>query len=251
MAGGDATHRFSNRVDDYVRYRPSYPRAAIQYLRNRCLLADAVVADTGAGTGILSDLLLAHVRRLYAIEPNDEMRSAAESRLNRYSNYASIKGTAEATALPDASVDVVVAAQAFHWFDREAAMEEFRRILREPRWMALIWNSRLKDTPLLEAYEELLQTYGTDYRQVSHQRAAEDVLVKLFAREFEKREFDNEQRLDLAGLKGRIFSSSYTPTPADPEYEEMVRGIEAAFEHFSENGWVTIRYKTEVYSGTI
>lgn len=251
MTHEDATLRFSNRVDNYVRFRPSYPQEAIRYLTDRGLLGGSIVADIGSGTGILSELLLEHVKRLYAIEPNDEMRAAAESHLNRHSNYVSIKATAEHTTLPNASVDAVLAAQAFHWFDRGPALEEFRRILCEPRWMALIWNNRLKDTPLLEAYEELLQTYGTDYRTVNHQWAAEEELVGLFPREFEKREFDNEQRLDLAGLKGRIFSSSYTPTPGDPGYEAMVRGIEATFQQCNQGGWVTIRYKTEVYSGLI
>lgn len=251
MSHEDPTHRFSNRVDDYVRYRPSYPQEAIQYLGSRGLLEGSAVADVGSGTGILSELLLDHVGRLYAIEPNDEMRSAAEFHLRPRPNYVSVKGRAEATTLPDASVDAVVAAQAFHWFDRKPALEEFRRILREPRWMALLWNSRLKDKPFLEAYERLLHTYGTDYGKVNHQRAAEEDLVTLFVCEFEKREFDNHQRLDLAGLKGRIFSSSYTPTPEDPEYQAMARGIEAVFERHNEDGWVIIRYKTQIYSGQI
>ncbi len=251
MTRTDPTKRFSNRVEDYVKYRPSYPPDAIGFLLNRGLDHTSSVADVGSGTGILSELLLAHVERVYAIEPNDEMRAAAEARLGGHIRFVSLQATAEATGLPNQSVDWVIAAQAFHWFDVARALAEFRRILREPRRLALLWNYRLNDTPFLNAYEELLQACGTDYKAVSHQGMSEDDLAGLFVSDFRLKQFDNQQQLDLEGLKGRLFSSSYTPSPGDPGYEPMVEGIEAAFKRHQEHGLVVVRYKTRVYSGCL
>jgi ubiquinone/menaquinone biosynthesis C-methylase UbiE len=251
MTNGDVTQRFTGRVDDYVKYRPGYPPRVIQHLIDQGLAHDSDVADVGSGTGILTELLLRHVRRVYAVEPNDAMRAAAETRLGGRDTFISVKATAEATTLPDSSVDMVVAAQALHWFQPDRALREFRRILRPPRHMALVWNERLSDTPFLRAYEAVLQAHGTDYREVKHQEADEEELSVHFAEAFQMWSFDNQQFLDLEGVKGRLFSSSYTPTPGDPRYEPMVQGIEAAFRHHSIHGKVTIRYKTRVYSGLI
>lgn len=247
----DNTQRFSNRVADYVKYRPNYPSEAIDFLMSLGLDQSSSVADVGAGTGILSELLLVRVGRVYAVEPNREMRMAAEARLGGRRGYVSLAGTAEATGLPGLSVDLVTAAQAFHWFDAKRALAEFRRILREPRQLALIWNDRLRDTPFLKAYEALLQAHGTDYQTVNHQQLSDRQLAGLFASDFHLMQFDNQQHLDLEGLKGRLFSSSYTPTPDDPGYGAMVEGIESAFQRYQHDGRVTLRYKTLVYAGRI
>ncbi len=145
----------------------------------------------------------------------------------------------------------MVAAQAFHWFDTHPALDEFRRILREPRRLALIWNDRLNDTAFLQAYEALLQSHGTDYQAVNHQAISDQELANLFVRDFEMQTFDNQQQLDLEGLKGRVFSSSYTPSPNDPGYNAMVLAIEDAFRRHQQDGHVTIRYQTKIYSGCI
>lgn len=251
MPNRDSTHRFSNRVADYVKYRPGYPQGAIDALLAQGLDRNSVVADVGSGTGIMTELLLEHVGRVYAIEPNDEMRAAAEARLGGHARFVSLSAPAEATTLPDRSVDLVVAAQAFHWFDTFPTLDELRRILREPRRLALIWNDRLNDTPFLKAYEALLQSHGTDYQAVNHQAITDRELANLFVSDFQLRTFDNHQRLDLEGLKGRLFSSSYTPSPDDPGYHAMVLAIEDAFRLHKEDGHVTVRYETKLYSGCI
>lgn len=247
----DTTGRFSNRVADYVKYRPSYPPAAVEHLVVLGASKGATVADIGSGTGILSALLLDRVAKLYAVEPNAPMRAAAESDLSRRGGFVSVDGTAERTTLGDASVDMVVAAQAYHWFERDAALTEFRRILRAPKPVALLWNSRLSDTPFLAEYEALLQRYGTDYRNVNHQNITPDELRSLFVAKFSLRTFDNEQHFDLAGLKGRLFSSSYAPTEGQLGYDALVAGLQAAFHRYNEAGYVAFRYKTEVYSGVV
>lgn len=247
----DTTGRFSNRVADYVKYRPSYPADAVDHLVALGAGSNATVADIGSGTGILSALLVDRVATLYAVEPNAAMRAAAESDLSHRNGFVSVDGTAERTTLGDASVDLVVAAQAYHWFERDAALTEFRRILRAPKPVALLWNSRLSDTPFLAEYEALLQRYGTDYRNVNHQNITPDELRSLFSAKFSLQTFDNEQHFDLEGLKGRLFSSSYAPTEGQPGYGELVAGLEAAFDRYHEAGYVAFRYKTEVYSGVV
>jgi SAM-dependent methyltransferase len=145
------TQRFSSRVDNYVRYRPSYPREVAEMLRTECgLTSDSVVADIGSGTGKLTELLLPHAKRVVAIEPNLEMREAGERLLQPHSNFVSVAGTAEVTTLPEHSVDLIVAGQAFHWFDRERTRAEFGRILKPGGWIALIWNGlQTRSTPFL------------------------------------------------------------------------------------------------------
>ena len=251
MAHVDGTKRFSDRVEDYVKYRPSYPNEAIEYLQTRGLDSRAVVADIGSGTGKLTRRLFPHAGLVYGVEPNDAMREKAEDLLQGVEDFVSVAGTAEATGLADASIDMVVVAQAFHWFDREAAFREFRRILTGPRMLVLIWNRRLRETPFLASYEKLLEAHATDYREVNHQRISDDELADLFLMDYEKREFENEQRFDLESLKGRLLSSSYTPKPGEPGHADLFQGIERLFNEHQENGRVCFKYSTEVYSGRV
>ena len=149
----DSTTYFSGRVESYVRYRPSYPPAIIDLLVEDCGLSrDWIVADIGSGPGNLTRLFLDYGARVYAVEPNQEMREAGERLLGALPGFTSVDGTAEATGLPEASVDLVTAGQAFHWFDSQRAGTEFRRILRPPQWVALVWNERRNgSSPFLTA----------------------------------------------------------------------------------------------------
>ena len=149
----DSTRRFSSRVDNYVKYRPSYPPEVVELLAAECgLTPGALVADIGAGTGLLAELFLQNGYRVLGVEPNREMRQAGERLLGDYPHFTSIDGTAEVTTLADKSVDIITAGQAFHWFDREKARAEFARILRPGGWVALVWNERRVDaTPFLAA----------------------------------------------------------------------------------------------------
>lgn len=250
----DSTRRFSDRVDNYVRYRPGYPEGVLDILREEIgLTPAAVVADVGSGTGISSEIFLRNGNTVYGVEPNDDMRRAAEVHLRQYPRFRSIHGTAEATTLLSQSVDYVVAAQAFHWFDPQQAKREFARILRPGGWFVLLWNSRqLDSTPFLRAYEMLLQEYGTDYREVQHGNISTAVLGALFAGgKFEMRTLPNEQRFDLEGLRGRLLSSSYTPTKEHPNYRPMLRELERIFRQHEQQCEVCFAYDTEIYFGHV
>ena len=164
----NSTERFSSRVENYVKYRPSYPAAVLQLLSMRCGLdATSTVADVGSGTGILTELLLETGAEVFAVEPNREMRAAAEKLLSDYGRFRSVDGTAEATTLQAACVDLVTASQAFHWFDVQKSRRELGRILRPRAWVALIWNERpMVAVPLLDEYDALLRRHAPDYDRV-------------------------------------------------------------------------------------
>jgi SAM-dependent methyltransferase len=254
MAQRDATSRFSDRVANYVRYRPGYPDAVLEILREETgLTPEAVIVDIGSGTGISADLFLRNGNEVYGVEPNAEMRRAAEKRFAERPEFHSVAARAEATTLPSAAFDYVVAGQAFHWFDASQTREEFARILRPGGWVVLIWNSRRVDsTPFLCAYESLLRTYGTDYLEVQHQNIDDAVLRKFFAAgKFEKRSVYNEQRFDFERLAGRLLSSSYALVEGQPNYEPMMRELERVFAEHAAEGRVCFEYDTEVYFGRV
>lgn len=165
----DPTRRFSNRVDNYVKYRPGYPTAIVDLLAAECRLTpQSLVADIGSGTGLLARLFLDNGNRVIGVEPNPEMCQAGERFLAPYAGFTSLPGTAEATGLADASVDFITAGQAFHWFDPEAAIQEFRRILKTDGWVVLAWNDRQNaTTSFFAGYEDLLQRYGIDWSTIA------------------------------------------------------------------------------------
>lgn len=250
----DSVERFSNRVDSYAKYRPSYPPAVIACLQNEAgLTPQTVVADVGAGTGLLTRLLLDSGGTVYAIEPNAGMRQAAEVALGGYPNFHSIDGRSDATTLPAASVDLVTAAQAFHWFEPVATRAEFRRILRGPKFVALIWNERRHVTSFMQAYERLLAGYGTDYRQVDHKYAADyPAIGRFFAPSpFRQFTFPNEQVLDFDGIVGRLASTSYMPAPGTEGYDMLLAQAQTLFDQYAEGGKVRIEYETRVYLGQL
>ncbi len=245
-------HRFSNRVENYIKYRPSYPPQVLQTLQSECALApDHVIADIGSGTGLLSEVLLRNGNVVFGVEPNLAMRQAGEKLLFEYSNFRSINGTAENTTLPNASADFVTAGQAFHWFDHALCRTEFGRIRKADGWIVLVWNARRMDsTPFLRDYEQLLQTFGTDYAEVDHTRIDDKVLSQFFGENgFESRRFENAQTFDFAGLRGRLLSSSYAPDENDARSLPMLEELQRIFEAHQTNGIVSFDYDTNLYFG--
>lgn len=251
----DPIQRFSSRVDNYIRYRPSYPTGILGLLERECgLTPEWVVADVGAGPGNLTRLFLDNGNPVVGVEPNREMREAGERLLRGYPAYTSVAGTAEATTLADASVDLVTAGQAFHWFDQARAREEFARILKEPRWVALVWNERrVEATPFLAAYERLVLAYGTDYAQIGHRDAADDTALERFfaPNGYRRATFENRQTFDYEGLQGRLLSSSYAPEAGQRGHDAMLRDLRALFNTYQEDGTVAFEYDTSVYYGRI
>lgn len=241
--------RFTDRVENYVRYRPDYPPGVIDILAREIGLTPAwVIADVGSGTGLSAQLFLENGNEVYGVEPNLPMRMGAQRYLAGYQDFHSIAGAAEATTLPPGSVNCVLAAQAFHWFDATAARIEACRILRSDGWSVLIWNKRrVADTPFLEAYERLLVDFGTDYREVRHENVDADRLAGYFGGSYAHDSVPNQQRLDASGLCGRIASSSYMPAEGDPRYRELIKAAERVFAEHQVNDRVVLEYDTEIY----
>jgi SAM-dependent methyltransferase len=249
----DSKERFSDRVHDYARHRPGYPPGLLDLVVGVCGLGPGrVAADVGSGTGILTRMLLESGARVVGVEPNAAMRAAADDALAGQERFESATGSAESTTLADASIDVAVAGQAFHWFDPMRTRAEFARILKPRGWVVLAWNRR-RDSPLGRDYEELLQRFAPDYAYVrTRDRAAEPNLRAFFAPEVPSAaRFDNEQRLDEAGLRGRLLSSSYVPRVGHSLYEPMMQRLAEIFRSHAQDGIATLAYETEVWYGRI
>jgi len=247
-----STERFSDRVDDYVRYRPDYPAAMLDWLhREHGVTRDWQVADVGAGTGISSKLFLDAGHAVTAVEPNAAMREAAVAWLGGCPRLHAVDGRADATGLPDASVDLVAAAQAFHWFDPASTRREFARILRPGGLAAVFWNSRrLTGTPFLEGYEALLQRYGTDYTSVAERYADDDTMRTWFGTGWRgTARFEHIQRLDFDGLRGRLLSSSYAPKPGHPQHAPMLAALCKLFDRCQQDGRISFDYDTRIIVG--
>jgi SAM-dependent methyltransferase len=243
------TERFSERAEHYRRYRPGYPAAAIDLLATHCgLAAGAVVADVGSGTGILSEQLLERGAEVIGIEPNDAMRTAAEQRLGAQARFRSVAAAAEATTLPAKSVDLWLAAQAFHWFDAARTRAEALRVLRAGRFAALLWNERPPEPgPFLEEYESLLRRHAVEYTTIAARRADEASMRAFLGESMQCARFPNQQRLDYAGLEGRLLSSSYAPPAGDPQHAPMMLGLRTLFYRYQQDGEIIFPYETRVY----
>ena len=243
----DPTRRFSNRVADYVRYRPDYPAEAVAFIAWRCGLgAGSMVADIGSGTGILTRHLLDLGCTVVGVEPNREMREAAEGLLADTGDFGSAEGRAEETGLADAWADAVTAGQAFHWFDAAAARREFVRILRPRGWVALVWNVRRTDTtPFLRGYEALLRARVPDYLKSPQHHVDRQALADFFAPGgVETYTCRNEQRMDLPALRGRLLSSSYAPKEGQAGHEELMAELGDLFRVHEREGRVCLEYRS-------
>lgn len=245
----DNTNRFSDRVDNYIRYRPSYPPEVLLYIEQQTGLdAGWTIADIGSGTGISTEIFLENNNKVYAVEPNREMREAADRLLGHHAGYVSVDGTAEHTTLPAQSVDLITAAQAFHWFDRQAFRAEAQRIARDGAWYALIWNERKVSTDFEVAYEDLLIRYGTDYTTVDHRNIREDDLRSFFAPSaLITRTFYSEQLFDYEGVQGRLLSSSYAPNEGHIHYTPMLAYLREIFDRHQVDGRVGFSYDCHLY----
>lgn len=247
----DSVSRFTTRVENYAKYRPTYPQGLIELLKAECgLTAESVIADVGSGTGILSELLLQNGNKVFGVEPNNAMRTVAERLLKTYPQFFSVEGAAESTTLPSRSMNFVTAGQAFHWFDTARARAEFARILKRPGWVVLVWNERrLDSSPFLLDYEQLMMGYGTDYQRVRYENIYSKIPSFFAPQLFKLESFDNLQEFDFEGLHGRVFSSSYTPEPGDPSFNPMMEQLREIYESHQKNGRVTFEYDTRVYYG--
>jgi len=269
----EPTARFSDRVDDYIRYRPGYPVEVVRTLeRELGIRADRTrIVDIGSGTGISADLFLREGYAVVGVEPNAAMRVAAESRLaspvgaasehpegwdfpgSSQPRFRSVEGSAESTTLPDACADLVIAAQAFHWFDVARARREMVRLLGKDGAVALMWNDRLVgENPFLQKYDEALRRWSIDYAQVNHQNLSDDDIGSFFGPlGCELRTFAQHQDFDWEGLLGRALSSSYVPLEGQPGHDELVAALRKLFDDHAKEGRVRFEYDTKLYFGRL
>jgi SAM-dependent methyltransferase len=249
----DSTQRFSDRVEAYVKFRPDYPAELVKTLVQKTMLdTGAVVADVGSGTGIFTRLLLDQQLKVFAVEPNANMRNAAEVLFSDYPNFTSVDAPAERTGLAEHSVDLVTAAQAFHWFNNAATKAEFRRILKADGKLALIWNKRKVSQPFQQAYDVILKTYAPEYGVVNHMNLSKADIAEFFdAGHMEVLQFDNCQQLTFPGLLGRLKSSSYCPAENSPQYPSLVAELAGLFGQFAVNELIDFEYDTQLYLGSI
>jgi len=249
----DSRNRFSNRVADYVRFRPGYPPELVSALLAQLAPSNVpVAADIGSGTGIFTRLLLDRGFRVFAVEPNRNMRHAAEAHLASYRDFVSIDGGAEDTGLADASVDLVTAAQAFHWFSNEESRAEFRRILKPGGKLALIWNRRNLSQPFQQGYETLLREFAPEYDKVNHMNLSDDDLAEFFvAGGMTVFHFENNQRLDFDTLIGRLKSTSYCPAEDSGEYARLYQELGQLFAGSAVEGVIEFAYDTQLYCGPV
>lgn len=252
MPAKNSTTRFSSRVDDYIKYRPHYPAEILDLLAEKCgLTPESVIADIGSGTGIVTKLFLENGNPVVGVEPNREMREGGEQYLAEFARFTSVDGTSDATRLPPQSMDFILAAQAFHWFDQTKTRAEFQRVLKVDGWVVLIWNDRRIDsTPFLRDYEAMLQEFGNDYKEIEHKNVRdESVFSVFFGAPPSVATFDNAQRMDFDGLIGRLNSASYMPGRDDPRHAAMVARAREIFTAHAVDGRVEFEYDTRVFYG--
>lgn len=236
--------RFSDRAEDYAKYRPSYPAAAIDtLLQGWAESAQFVAADVGAGTGISSRLLAERGVQVWAIEPNAAMRQAADP----HPGMTFLAASAEETGLPAASVDLVTCFQAFHWVDPDRGLAEFHRILKPGGRLALVWNTRDCTDGFTQGYSELVRHLSNQHPAESRMVVEQPLLVSPLFRNVHQHRFSYQQTMDFEGLVGRAQSVSYLPKDEQAQ-QQLLSGLQALFEQWMDDrGLVAMTYSTEVF----
>lgn len=252
----DNTAKFTGKAGVYAKYRPSYPDALLDYLIAAGNLPEhALVTDIGAGTGKLSEQLLARKLHVTAVEPNDDMRGEARARLDGRPGFRILNGTAEHTGLPDGAADLVTAAQAFHWFDPATFKTECRRILKPDANVALIWNTRDKENELnheMRALFRELHPESTETVRMGADHTPPSVLETFFENgKFETREFPNDRALTLEVFIGFNLSKSYFPQKGDAAYGAFVEKLNNLFDKYSRNGMLTLHEVARCHLGQV
>ena len=250
----ETIHRFDDRVQDYLQGRPGYPAGIIPVLEAQVGLQPGwTVVDLGVGTGLLSRVFLDAGCRVVGVEPSPQMAEAGRVALADAPGFRMVEGQAEATGLDDEVAELVVAAQAFHWFDPDAAAREWQRILRPPRALAIIWNRRPKTgSAFAEAYEAFLQAWGIDYGQVSERYEDPAALARVFEGGAPAPVLvPHVHRQDRSGLQARLRSSSYMPGREHPRHAAMMAAADSMFDAHAVGGWIETPYDTAIYAGRL
>lgn len=245
------TTRFSDRVADYVRYRPSYPQTMIAQLEEIVGLQPSfAVADIGSGTGLSAQRFVEAGNLVYGVEPNREMREASQKLFQGNRNFKAIDATAEHTTLVTNAIDLIFCGQAYHWFDFEQTKLEFDRILKPKGVIVLAWNERSTTDPLQQEYEQMMRDLIPEYSKVTQKNIdSENIQTFLAPKSMEIVSLMNQQLFNREELKGRLMSSSYAPKEGEEHYAEVMRELERIFERYQVDGKVVFRYETKLYIG--
>lgn len=246
-----STSRFSNRAENYARFRPGYPDEIFDFLEKEMQLktSDCIV-DIGSGTGLFAEPLLKHGLHVVCIEPNEEMRKAGEARLRKYPAFESMQSTAEHTGLTENSVDLITVAQTFHWIDPIAARLECKRVLKPHGQVVLAWNRQRNESTFEKQYTDLRNRYRMgapgpiqiDPVLINEFFAPTPVATKIFS---------NKQLLDFEALKGQLLSKSYSPLPGHDTYDDMITDLIKLFVAYNQQGQVEIEYETLLFWGKL
>ena len=230
----DNTGKFTGKGAVYAAARPRYAEGLVAYLAGEVGLAPgALVADVGSGTGIFSKQLLDAGFRVVGVEPNADMREQAERALGGREGYRSVCGTADATGLPDASVDCVTAAQAFHWFDADTFKRECRRILKPGGLVAIVYNMREVESPYIQAFAQLTRRFYPAFKGFSN-GLDEAALPAFFDGPCDVKWWANPQLLTREAFVARALSSSRAPREGDASYPQYLEELDALFDRFAE-----------------
>ena len=250
--GDDPTQRFSARAGAYARARPGYPDAAIAALAGALAIPPgATIVDLGCGTGLSSEAFLRAGFRVIGVEPNQAMRAHAAQLCEQQRRFAVVEGRAEATTLDAACADLLIAAQAFHWFDVPATRTEALRILRAPHLAALLWNDRrTQGSEFARGYEALLMRYGTNYVEVQRAHERPDRVEQFFGNDHWRTiRVAHSTPLDFDELAQRLNSASYAPPPSDARYRPMMQSLRELFVATQRDGMVGMEFETRIHFG--
>lgn len=239
----------------YSKYRPSYAEEFIDYLYSEVgLTEESVIADIGSGTGILTKQLLARKSKVFAVEPNDDMREIAQADLKHYKNFVSVNATAENTSLQPKSVDFITVAQAFHWFDVKGFKAECERILKPDGKVILVWNCRDEESKMVIDNDEVNRRFCPDFKGFTggtRGNVEQNVLKEFFSGGYEERVFDNDITYEIDGFLGRNMSSSYSLKENDDDHAAYLEALEDVFDKHSVNGVAIMPNFTQCYVGRI
>lgn len=249
----DSTKNFSGRAEDYAVGRPTYAKEVIEYLYDKGgITEDAVIADIGSGTGKFARKLLEKGSTVFCVEPNDDMRNMAINELQDFAHFTAVAGTASATTLPDASVDFITTAQAFHWFDVEEFEKECKRILKPNGKVVLIWNMRDMDAGLNRESHAIYKNFCPRFKGFGGGIAKDDERIKkFFSGKYERLVFDNPLFYDKATFVRRSLSGSYSLKEDDAQYQEYILALESLFGQYAIDGVLKMPNKTVAYIGKL
>ena len=247
--------KFNGMGNIYAKYRPSYPQEFIEFIYSHVgVNINSVIADIGSGTGILTKQLLEKGNRVFAVEPNSDMRTEAENNLNSFDNYISVNGTAENTNLEDRSIDFITVAQAFHWFNRRAFKTECERILKKDGKVILVWNSRDEKSEIVRKTDDVNRIYCPEFTGFSGgERGAksEDDFNNFFSGDYITRFFKNDITYDEQSFIGRNLSGSYAPKENEKNYSVYIAELKSLFQKYSKNNSLIMPNVTRVYIGRV